>query len=262
MTIESSMILKNILGKTIYLCGDSHEENGSDIQGVEALLKVIKDILKNNGNAFVEMGEYQLQRVMESADKGLANGMYYRIPCLLKNLQLEGQDGICINDIRQDSKSAPLISWANCSGLKQTTTIVKWQDIEDRFTHAKERIVSLTNNPKLQQITQTLFEPIERRWSKIKVTVNNLDYNLDSNLLPAVVDHEALQWKDENLELLLLYEVGLLCDMEAWIRGTSDSCIIYCGWQHVDNLLGPFQELGFTRWAAPPSPSMISIVDP
>ena len=86
MTIVSKNTLQNSQGKIIHIRGDLHAEKGADLGGVDGLLSEIQDVLSNNGNAFIEFGKFQLNMVLKSKDKGLKNGMYYRLPYLLSQL--------------------------------------------------------------------------------------------------------------------------------------------------------------------------------
>ena len=254
MTIVSNYILKNIQGKTIYLRGDQHAESRADLGGVDGLLSEIKVVLSDCGNAFIEFGEYLLDNVLLSEDKGENNGMYYRIPFLLS--QLPDQSGLCMNDIRACAASAPLISWCNFSLGNQKSTIATWKLIDDRFVEAKNRIDDILKTPEnkiLWEVTSKLFKPIEKRWFDIKKIVMKHYLKLDTCIDPGnnKIEIEDLKWDEDKLILMQLYEVGLLCDMEQWFGEPGNSCIIYCGYLHVENLLEPFKNLGFTKVPSP-----------
>ena len=106
MAIESEYTLQNSEGKIIHIRGDHHAESGTDLGEVKDLFSDIQDVLSSGGNAFIEFGEFQLGRLLASEDKGINNGMYYRIPFLLS--ELSDKSGVCINDIRACKVSAQI----------------------------------------------------------------------------------------------------------------------------------------------------------
>jgi hypothetical protein len=73
--------------------------------------------------------------------------------------------------------------------------------------------------------------------------------NLNDCILPAVITNIDTSITFDNCLLLMrLYEIGLLCDMEDWLKfHTSANCIIFCGHLHIPPLVEIFKKFRFAE---------------
>ena len=226
--------------RTIVLYGDEHRQDGTDLNEAPALMEEFDNLMDNDGHAFIELGAFQMQRVLEN--EGM-NGLYYRLPYLLHERYDYTHPRLFIRDIRATATSTPFISWFNCSVGELTTTVVTWQCIQDRFNDAEIRIGNISDHT-LREAAQQIYSTTIPTWTAVQEYVN-----LDDCILPAVGIDADVSIGDVNRYYILmrLYEVGLLCDMENWLISLPNTnCIVFCGYHHIPPLVKILQKFNLS----------------
>ena len=87
----------------------------------------------------------------------------------------------------------------------------------------------------------SIFHTVNNIWLNIVPKVKNIENNLKVDLALC----EDLYLNDENIIIMRLYEVGLLCDMNPWISSSKNDCLVFCGDYHANVLQDILTSMNF-----------------
>lgn len=240
MTIEYAVVVK-CGDKQLHLFGDRHMYNGEDLTQATDLYNNIVQLIENGAYAFIEFSTYELEHARKD---GGNKGLRYKIPVLLDDLNNDLKNNVVLHDCRTSTTAIPLMSWFNVSHKRQLTTKVTWRDCCDVVENTKRRLEMMENLDKSKKsnfliIARNVFECVYPYWVTIQEQIcDSFDETLDKRLRC----NEDLVFP---VELAHLYEVGLLCDISSVVSAPNFVGIVFCGVEHICNILPRLQEFGW-----------------
>lgn len=237
MTIENTAVVK-CGDKLLYLFGDRHMYNGEDLSEATLLHNRIVQLVENGAYAFIEFSTYELEHAKKDGGK---LGLRFKIPVLLDDLHFDLKSRIHLHDCRSSTTTMPLISWLKVTYGLHLTTNVTWKNCKDIVEDTKLRLETMeeSNVSNLLTIARNVFDKIYPSWLTVQ---KQLGDSLDETLDKLLKHNKKLNYP---MELNLLYEVGLLCDISSVVSATNFVGVVFCGVDHVNNILCKLQEFGW-----------------